>query len=54
MVGVLRAVPVSEMVTNGQTATMLAYEHFLDAVSSARAKYREAKRGDKLALGACG
>jgi len=51
LVDVLRAMPVAEVVTNGQPHTTSIYEQFLDAIASAKAKYTEAKRGDRLQLG---
>ena len=48
---VLKAIPVAEVVTNGEPNSTATYEHFLDAIDSAKAVYREAKRGDKLQLG---
>jgi beta-lactamase superfamily II metal-dependent hydrolase len=51
LIDVLRALPVDEVVTNGQSHTTLAYERFLDAIMAAKAVYTEVKRGDTLTLG---
>ena len=51
LVDVLKALPVDEVVTNGQATTTLIYEHFLDAIAAAKATYKEVKRGDTLTLG---
>ena len=51
LVDILKAMPVAEVVTNGQPTTTLTYEHFLDAIKAAKALYKEAKRGDTLTLG---
>lgn len=51
LVEVLQAIPVAEVVTNGQPHTTKTYERFLDAIAAAKAKYREVKRGDRLQLG---
>lgn len=51
LVDVLRAFPVDEVVTNGQAHTTLTYEHFLDGIAAAKAKYTEVKRGDTLKFG---
>jgi len=45
---VLRAIPVDEVVTNGQMHTTSTYERFLDAIASGNAKYTEVKRGDSI------
>lgn len=52
LVEVLGALPVDEVVTNGQAHTTLTYEHFLDGIAVAKAKYTEVKRGDTLRLSA--
>jgi competence protein ComEC len=51
LVQVLKAIPVTKVVTNGQPHTTSTYEHFLDAITSAKAEYVEAKRGDTITLG---
>lgn len=48
---VLQAIPVAEVVTNGQPHTTRTYERLLDAIDAAKAQYREVKRGDSLQLG---
>jgi competence protein ComEC len=48
---VLEAMPVSKVVTSGETDTTSAYEHFLDAILKSRAEYSEARRGATLTLG---
>lgn len=48
---VLETMPVSRVLTNGEAYTTVAYEHFLDAISSSGAEYSEAKRGDIISLG---
>jgi competence protein ComEC len=52
LVDILENLPVTKVVTNGVSTTTLTYEHFLDAIAAAQATYVEAKRGDKLELGA--
>jgi competence protein ComEC len=51
LVQVLKAIPVAKVVTNGQSHTTPTYEHFLDAIASAKAVYAEAKRGDTISEG---
>ena len=51
LVQVLQAIPVDKVVTNGVPYTTLTYEHFLDAISTSKAKYIEVKRGDSIPLG---
>jgi competence protein ComEC len=51
LVQVLRAFPVSKVVTNGQAYTTSVYEDFLDAIASSKAEYAEVKRGDMLQVG---
>ncbi|MDD5370439.1 MAG: MBL fold metallo-hydrolase [Anaerolineaceae bacterium] len=51
LVEILRAMPVDEVVTNGQPHTTSIYERFLDAIDTAKAVYIEAQRGDQIALG---
>jgi beta-lactamase superfamily II metal-dependent hydrolase len=51
LVQVLNAIPVAKVITNGQMDTTSTYEHFLDAISTAKAEYAEVKRGDNIALG---
>jgi competence protein ComEC len=51
LVDVLQALPVTEVVTNGQPHTTSVYEHFLDAIAAAKATYTEVTRGDTLKLG---
>jgi len=48
---VLRAMPVSRVVTNGRPHTTLTYERFLDAIFAAQAEYIEAQQGDVIPLG---
>ena len=51
LIDVLQALPVDEVVTNGQAHTTRTYERFLDAIGAARAEYTEVKRGDTISLG---
>ncbi len=51
LVDVLQALPVGEVVTNGQPHTTSVYEHLLDAIAEAEATYTEVTRGDTLKLG---
>lgn len=51
LVDVLRAMPVDEVVTNGQPHTTLTYERFLDAIIDAQAVYREVVRGEQIRAG---
>jgi competence protein ComEC len=51
LVQVLKAFPVTEVVTNGQPTTTLTYEHFLDAIAGAKAEYVEVRRGDTIPFG---
>lgn len=51
LVQVLKTIPVSKVVTNGQPTTTKTYENFLDAIAAAKAEYIEVKRGDSLRLG---
>ena len=51
LIDVLRAIPVTEVVTNGASTTTRTYERFLDAIAEAQALYREVRRGDRLQLG---
>ncbi len=51
LVQVLKAIPVDKVVTNGQAHTTSTYEHFLDAIATAKAVYAEVKRGDTITLG---
>jgi len=51
LVDVLQALPVDEVVTNGQPHTTRTYERFLDAIAATGAVYTEVKRGDTLQLG---
>lgn len=48
---VLRAMPVSKVVTNGRPHTTLTYERFLDAIFAAQAEYIEGQQGDVIHLG---
>jgi competence protein ComEC len=50
LVQVLQAFPVTKVVTNGEPYTTSVYEHFLDAITAAKADYLEIKRGDVLSL----
>lgn len=43
---ILKAMPVSRVVSNGQEHTTAGYERFLDAVIEAKAEYLEVRRGD--------
>jgi len=52
LVDVLRALPIEEVVTNGQMHTTRTYERFLDAIADSGALYTEVRRGDTLPLGA--
>jgi len=45
---VLQALPVAEVITNGQPHTTLTYERFLDAIIAAGAEYREVTRGEQI------
>jgi hypothetical protein len=40
---VLKIIPVSEVITNGQMTTTNIYEHFLDAIANAKAQYTDLK-----------
>lgn len=51
LIDVLEALPVDEVVTNGQPHTTRTFERFLDAIAAAQATYTEVRRGDSLALG---
>lgn len=51
LVQVLNAMPVSRVVTNGQLSTTTTFEHFLDAIASAKVPFVVAKRGDILIVG---
>jgi competence protein ComEC len=50
LVDILNALPVDEVVATGATANTRTYEQFLDGIATAKAKYTEVHRGDKLAL----
>lgn len=50
LVQVLQAFPVTKVVTNGEPYTTSVYEHFLDAITAAKADYLEIKRGDVLSM----
>ena len=51
LVQVLQAFPVARVATNGELYTTSVYEHFLDAITAAKADYIELKRGDVLSQG---
>jgi beta-lactamase superfamily II metal-dependent hydrolase len=51
LIQVLETMPVSRVVTNGEMTTTSTYEHFLDAITSAKAEYGEVKRGDQIQMG---
>ena len=51
LVDVLEALPVDQVVTNGQPHTTRTFERFLDAIATERATYTEVTRGDSLRLG---
>ncbi|MFO7918426.1 MAG: MBL fold metallo-hydrolase [Anaerolineae bacterium] len=51
LVDVLEAMPVEEVVTNGQPHTTRTYERFLDAIAASGAIYTEVGRGDTLQVG---
>ena len=51
LVQVLKAMPVSRVVTNGQIETTATFEHFLDAITTAKVPFAVAKRGDILTIG---
>ncbi len=51
LVQVLKTIPVTEVITNGEPTTTNIYEQFLDAIASAKAKYTEVKKGDTIPLG---
>lgn len=51
LVEILGAIPVSKVITNGEPHTTLTYEHFLDAIATAKAEYVEVKRGDVISVG---
>jgi beta-lactamase superfamily II metal-dependent hydrolase len=50
LVQVLQAIPVTKVVTNREPYTTSVYEHFLDAITTAKADYLEIKRGDVLSM----
>jgi competence protein ComEC len=50
LVQVLQAFPVAKVATNGQLTTTSVYEHFLDAIATAKAAYSDVKRGDLISL----
>ena len=51
LIEVLDAIPVAQVVTNGQVHTTSTYEDLLDAIAAAGSAYREVRRGDMLQLG---
>jgi competence protein ComEC len=51
LIQVLKSIPVTKVITNGQMHTTPTYEQFLDAISGAKAAYGEVKRGDVIAWG---
>jgi competence protein ComEC len=51
LIQVLEEMDVKKVITNGQSYTTSAYEHFLDAILNSNAEYIEAKRGDKITVG---
>ena len=51
LVEVLNAMPVKEVITNGQSDTTTTYQHLLDALDNAGADLLEAARGDTIPLG---
>jgi competence protein ComEC len=51
LVQVLQVIPVDKVITNGQPHTTPVYEHFLDAIASAKAQYAEVKKGDVIIVG---
>lgn len=51
LVDVLKTIPVSRIITNGQPHTTGVYESFLDAALASKAEYQEVKRGDAITLG---
>jgi competence protein ComEC len=51
LVQVLETMPVIRVVTNGEMTTTSTYEHFLDAITTAKAEYGEVKRGDQIQVG---
>jgi competence protein ComEC len=48
---VLRAMPVGEVWTPGSSTTTRTFERFLDAIAKAKVPFKEARRGDAIALG---
>jgi competence protein ComEC len=51
LVEVLNTIPVKKVITNGQSNTTSIYEHFLDAITNAKAEYIDVARGDTINLG---
>jgi competence protein ComEC len=51
LVQVLKTIPVTEVITNGEPTTTNIYEQFLDGIANAKAKYTEVKKGDTIPLG---
>jgi competence protein ComEC len=47
-VEILNAMPVKEVITNGESDTTTTYEHFLNAIANAKAEYVEVGRGDTI------
>lgn len=52
LVDILHALPVAEVVTNGQSDDSKTYQGFLDAIADAQSIVVEAERGDHVQLGA--
>ena len=51
LIDILKAMPVAQVVTNGQPTTTKTYERFLGAIKARKAIYKEVKRGATLKLG---
>ena len=50
LVDVLKAMPVSKVITNGQPENTSVYENFLDGIVASGAEYGEVKRGSHISL----
>ncbi len=50
LVQVLQSIPVTKVIYSGEPYTTSTFEHFIDAIGTARAEYVEVKRGDSFSL----
>jgi competence protein ComEC len=50
LIPIIKSIPVSKIITNGEKYTTPTFEQFLDAALASKADYQEVKRGEKISL----